>query len=177
MVDFMVVSGARFGELTALKPGDVNAERGTVHIGRAWKRTYETVRYEIGPTKTKKSDRTLNVSTDVLEALDYSHEWLFVNTVGNPIVASDFRGNVWYPSVARAAKLGLKKKPRIHDMRHTCASWMIADGTALPTIQRHLGHESISTTVNLYGHLDRKDAEAAADNIGKRLGKPVDPPD
>jgi integrase len=170
MIDFMVTSGARFGELTALRPADVNIERGTVHIGRAWKRTYEADRYELGPTKTRKSLRTINVAGRVLGALDYGSEYLFLNTVGKPIWAPTFRNNVWYPSVARAKFLGLTKQPRIHDMRHTCASWMIADGIALPTIQRHLGHESIATTVNLYGHLDRRDAEAAADTIGKRLG-------
>jgi integrase len=56
-------------------------------------------------------------------------------------------------------------------MRHTCASWMIAERVPLTVVQRHLGHESIATTVNLYGHLDRKDAEAAADLIGGRLGR------
>jgi integrase len=170
MLDFMVVSGMRFGELSALKPDDVDAELGTVRIARAWKRTYEATPYEIGPTKTVKSTRTINIDADVLKALNYDHEWLFVNTKGKPIVASDFRAGVWYPSVTRAKKLGLKKRPRIHDMRHTCASWMIADGTPLHVVQRHLGHENISTTVGTYGHLDRKDAEAAAHSIGKRLG-------
>jgi integrase len=170
MVDFMVMSGLRFGELTALKPGDVDLERNTVHIGRAWKRTYGDPPYELGPTKTRKSNRTINVPARVLQALDYTGEFLFLNTVGKPVWASTYRNGVWYPSVKRAAQLGLKKEPRIHDMRHTCASWMIAEGIALPTIQAHLGHESISTTVGIYGHLDRRNSEQAAEAIGKRLG-------
>jgi integrase len=169
LIDFMVMSGLRFGELSALKPSDVNQARGTVYVGRAWKRTYGHPRYELGVPKTKKSIRTINVDPAVLQALDYSSEFLFTNNVGKPIHGSQFRNGVWYPSVDRAKQLGLTKSPRIHDMRHTCASWMIAEGIALPTIQRHLGHESISTTVNLYGHLDRKDAENAAATIGKRL--------
>ena len=42
---------------------------------------------------------------------------------------------------------------RVHDLRHTHASWLIAAGVPLPVIQRRLGHESITTTVDRYGHL------------------------
>ncbi|SKQ12340.1 tyrosine-type recombinase/integrase [Mycobacteroides abscessus] len=81
--------------------------------------------------------------------------------------APNFRANVWTPAVERA---GSDPKPRIHDMRHTCASWLIAAGVPLPVIQQHLGHESITTTVNTYGHLERSSMKAAADAIGKALG-------
>lgn len=89
--------------------------------------------------------------TAVLDELDYSKKWLFTNTVGNQLDNDSYRNNVWHPAVARAQKAGLEKKPRIHDMRHTCASLMISGGASLMALQRHLGHESISTTVNLYG--------------------------
>ena len=170
MLDFMVTSGARFGELAALVPSDVDLKQGTVHIGKARKRTYDSAQYETGPTKTVKSNRTINVDRAVLQALDDSGEYLFTNTVGKPLHPASFRNNVWYPAVDRAKAKGLTKQVRIHDMRHTCASWMIADGAQPHVVQRHLGHESITTTIGTYGHLDRRDAEAAADRIGKRLG-------
>jgi integrase len=66
-------------------------------------------------------------------------------------------------------KAGLAKEPRVHDLRHTCASWMIQAGVPLPVIQQHLGHESIQTTIGVYGHLDRRSAQAAADAIGSAL--------
>lgn len=169
LLDFMVTSGARFGELAALKPSDVDMKRGTVRIGRALKRTYDSTQYEIGPTKTVKSNRTVYIPSGVLAALDYTGEFLFTNTVGKPLHPGSFRNNVWYPAVDKAKAKGLTKQPRIHDMRHTCASWMIGDGVAPHVVQSHLGHESITTTIGTYGHLDRKDAEAAADSIGKRL--------
>ncbi|ACV79113.1 tyrosine-type recombinase/integrase [Nakamurella multipartita] len=47
----------------------------------------------------------------------------------------------------------LTKTPRIHDLRHTHASWMIAAGIDLMVLQRRLGHESVTTTIDRYSHL------------------------
>lgn len=63
------------------------------------------------------------------------------------------------------------KMPRPHDLRHTCASWMIQAGVPLPVIQQHLGHESITTTVDRYGHLDRSSGVAAASAIGEMMSR------
>lgn len=168
LTEFLVTSGARWSEATALYPSDVTRANHTVRISRAWKRQP----YRIGTTKTKRSNRTINVPPHVLDKLDYSGEYLFTNpgrgrrAVGGPVRAPNFRANVWWPAVARAK---LEPRPRIHDLRHTCASWLIAAGTPLPVIQGHLGHESIKTTVDMYGHLDRRSFQAVADVMGKLL--------
>lgn len=168
LVAFLVASGARWAEVTALKPADVDKAAGTVRIVRAWKKGRDTP----GPPKTKKSRRTINVPASVLEQLDYTGEWLFTkpgrggHSKDGPVRGQSFRINVWNPAVARAE---LDPRPRIHDMRHTCASWLIQAGVPLPVIQQHLGHESIQTTVDIYGHLDRRSAKAAAKAIGKAL--------
>jgi integrase len=171
LIEFMALSGMRFGEISALKPSDVDREACTVRIARSRKRTYEKgANYEVGPTKTQRSERTINVHRTVLEKLDYSGEWLFTTTRGKPILVSSWRTNVWYKSVGRAQERhGLGKAPRIHDMRHTCASWMIQAGVPLPVVQAHLGHESIATTINLYAHIDRASHASAAELIGAGL--------
>lgn len=69
--------GARWGEATALKPSDIDLGSNTVRITRAWKRTYERGGYELGPPKTKKSVRTINVPKVTLEKLDLTGEWGF----------------------------------------------------------------------------------------------------
>lgn len=172
MLDFLVASGMRLGEVIALKPSDVDADTGVVRIQRSSKRTYEPGNtYEIGPTKSKKSDRTISVDPAVLKRLDYTGKWLFTNTKGNPVSAPSFRNNVWYPAVDKAQAKGLTKQPRIHDLRHTCASWMVQDGHSLAVVQAHLGHESINTTIGTYTHLDRASADKAAAGLGKRLNR------
>ena len=73
------------------------------------------------------------------------------------------------PALVRAKEAGLTKKPRVHDLRHTNASWLIQAGVPLTVVQRHLGHESIQTTSDRYGHLDRKSSRVVADVVGKAL--------
>lgn len=174
LAEFLVTSGARWSEVTALYPSDVDRKHHTVRISRAWKRQP----YRIGTTKTFRSNRTINVPPGVLDKLDYTHEYLFTNpgrgrrAVGGPVRAPNFRANVWWPAVARAK---IDPGPRIHDLRHTCASWLIAAGTPLPVIQAHLGHESIKTTVDMYGHLDRRSFQAVADVMGQALLTLIEP--
>lgn len=172
--EFLVNSGARFGEVAALRPSDVNRKAGTVRIARAWKRTYTAGGYELGPPKTKRSRRTISVARELLDRLDYTGEWLFTNSGrgarsrGGPVRVSNFRANVWWPAIERAK---LDPRPRVHDLRHTCASWLIQAGVPLPVIQRRLGHESIQVTVDVYGHLDRGADEAAAEALGGMLSR------
>lgn len=55
----------------------------------------------------------------------------------------------------------LRQVPRIHDLRHTHASWLLAKGVPIHVVQARLGHESIQTTVDTYSHL-LPDAQLAA---------------
>jgi len=182
----LVGTGMRWGEATALRPGDFNATRQTVTISRAWKWT-GTTQLVLGPPKTKRSRRTIPVPDQVAEILDRrargldADDWLFTNSRGKPWTTPAFHSSVWKPAVRLANGLSarerrredgtlraprpyllfpapegqqLGKSPRVHDLRHTCASWMIAAGVPLPVIQRHFGHESITTTIDRYGHLE-----------------------
>jgi integrase len=167
MVEFLAASGCRFGEASALRPGDVDRKHHTVRIVRAWK--YHSGGYELGTPKTKRSVRTIDVPASVLDRLDYSGEFLFRNQAGGPVRIHGFHRRVWRPAVIKAK---LEPPPRIHDLRHTCASWMVQAGIPLPVIQRHLGHESIQTTVDIYSHLDRGSGRAASAAISAALAGP-----
>jgi integrase len=181
LVEFLVVSGCRWSEATALRPSDIDGEHGTVRITRAWKRTYAEGGYELGPPKSKRSVRTINVPKSVLAKLDLTNEWVFVNKTGGPVRGNGFHERVWQPAVekiwpstdADGHPLPPEKvppRPRIHDCRHTCASWLIAAGVPMATVSQHLGHESIQTTVGLYVHLDRTSMQAVADTMDRLVG-------
>ena len=77
-----------------------------------------------------------------------------------PLRHSSFRRWTWLPAVASAS---LPDDLRIHDLRHTCAALLIAQGAHPKAIQTHLGHSSIQVTLDLYGHLypDEMDRLAA----------------
>lgn len=167
LMEFLVASGARWGEVVALKPSDVNREQGTVSIRRAWK--YSSAGYQIGAPKTKRSRRVIKVPATLLDKLDYSHEWLFVNRDGGPVRYQGFRNRVWDKAVARA---GLDPAPTPHDLRHTCASWMLNGGVPSSVVSRHLGHESIKITHDIYGDVDQASAQLAADFMAGALTQP-----
>ncbi len=78
----------------------------------------------------------------------------------------DEHGNVIEPASAEEA---LGKRPRVHDARHTCASWLLGAGVPISYVQAHLGHESITTTVDRYGHLLPGAGEAIARALSAAL--------
>lgn len=172
---WLVSTGMRFSEATALTVGDVDQRTNTVRISKAWKYATSTKAQQLGTTKTRKGVRTISVPPDALAALDLQRPadaLLFVNANSERIKQKMFY-EPW--AAARTAAFDtVRKKPRIHDLRHTCASWMIQAGTPLPVVQDHLGHESIQTTIGVYGHLDRSAMNAAAEAIAAALKPPKD---
>jgi integrase len=82
---------------------------------------------------------------------------VFTSPQGAPLRNSNFRRQVWYTAVEQA---DLTQGLTIHDLRHTCASLLIAAGANPKAVQVHLGHSSISVTMDRYTHLFPSDVEA-----------------
>jgi integrase len=74
---------------------------------------------------------------------------VFCSTDGKPIDPDNFAHRDW-ARVLRRAEL---RRIRFHDLRHTYASLLIAQGAQPKYIQAQLGHASIQTTFDRYGHL------------------------
>lgn len=162
LATFLVLSGLRFSEATALTPDDVDLVKKTVTVNKAWKYANKRDGLKIGPPKTPKSNRVVSIPDAALMGLQLDGEWVFTNTVGNPLRAQEFFNLAWKPARQAATEAGLKKSPRVHDLRHTHVSWLIEAGIPLPVIQNRLGHQSIRTTVDVYGSLDQRSDQAAA---------------
>ncbi|MCM3266352.1 site-specific integrase [Streptomyces thermoviolaceus] len=171
LAEALAETGARWGEVTALQPRDLCRRNGlpAIRIQRAWKRD-EDGRPYLGAPKTKKSRRTIVITSRLERMLrrrakgKAPDDLLFTGPEGGRWDAGTFRRLRWVPAIERAAQeFGLTKRPRIHDLRHSHASWLIAAKVPLPAIQARLGHESITTTVDRYGHLlDALDGEVLA---------------
>ena len=113
------------------------------------------IRY-VEETKTSASRRTIIIPAFLVDLLAAhlkrapESEFVFSTKDGRPIRRSNFRQRVWMPAVKRS---GLDAKLRFHDLRHTCASLLIEQGAHPKEIQARLGHSSITTTLDRYGHL------------------------
>ena len=179
LLDLLVSSGCRFSQATALKAADIDRVSGTIRINKAWKRIPDgdADRYELGQPKTRRSTRTISVPDSVLNNLDLNREWVFTNSHGGPIRLYSWRTNVWTKSLAKAKaddpndpdKAILTKAIRIHDLRHTAASWLLGAGVPLIVVSAHLGHEDTSVTSKIYGHLIPGAGKEAADVMAKLL--------
>jgi integrase len=172
-----VGTGLRFGELTALWVSDVDLAHRTIRVNKAWKRDGEGDQQEtpawlrrslrakhamrghyLGTPKTAKSRRTVTVSEEVAAVLAClvngraSDDFVLTTPTGRPVHGADFYERVWYPLMAKLRAEGVAPF-RFHDLRHTHVAWLVAGGAPLPHIQARLGHESITTTIDTYGHL------------------------
>lgn len=156
----LIGTGMRWGEATALAVGAIDpmADPPRLHVARAWQGDGDGG-YQIGTPKSRRSRRTITFSGAVLDALlphlagKRDDELVFTGPKGQPIRNSNFATRIWKPSLERAAASGLTKRPRIHDLRHSYVSWLIAAGLPAPAISRRLGHESVTTTIDRYGHM------------------------
>lgn len=172
LVTLLAATGMRWGEATALRPGDfdLDAKQPIVRVARAWKRGESGV--YLGSPKSKKALRTITLPAGAVDAVrprveaakDGDH--VFRGVRGGLPHHSHFYERVWQPTVGRS---GIDKSPRIHDLRHSHVSWLIAARVTLPVIQYRLGHESIQTTVDRYGHLAPDMHSGAAEATGEAL--------
>jgi len=154
-------TGMRFGEATALRISDVDlmGRRPNLRVTRAWKRQPDMTYAEGGP-KTTFGRRTITLSPELVELLipfvsgKRGDELLIPAVFGGQMLNSTFHDVGWAPAIRKAHAAGLlAKEPRVHDLRHAHASVLIAEGLPPLAISRRLGHKSITTTYDLYGHL------------------------
>jgi integrase len=176
LVAMLAGTSIRWGEATALRWNDLDLDAAVpvVRITRAQKHGVEGNERVEGVTKTNRSRRTVSLPSQLAEQLRSSkvsgNGYIFAEDDGSAINHQHFYKKIWLPAVEKA---DLGKRPTIHSLRHSSASWLIDKGLPLPIIQRRLGHESITTTVNVYGHLMpgalSEAASAASDALSRAI--------
>ncbi len=141
-----IFTGLREGELLALKGRDIDLKNGVIHVRRSWSQEQGFVE-----PKTRASRRTVSAPPDLLPLLcgRARDELIFPSKRGTPIDRHNLLEKRFYPAL-KAAKL---HKVRFHDLRHTYATLMISMNVNVKWLQQQMGHASIATTLDLYGHL------------------------
>jgi len=173
-----VTCGLRQGELLGLKWEDLDLERGTLQVRRQlqWvkaegeerergkKRTEP--KWVLTEPKSAKSRRVVSLPAVAVAALKrhkarqteerlrLGEVWqdlgfVFCTCVGTPESPSNLRKRSFAPLLEKA---GLPKV-RFHDLRHTCATALLAQGVHPKLVQEQLGHSQISLTLDTYSHV------------------------
>ena len=162
-------TGMRWGELVALKIERLNLLRGTVDVVESMSEINGYL--HVQPTKTGRP-RTLSLPRSLCELLGehlgyYPSEdgFVFSSAEGKPL-RRNFYGRHYLPALVKSgldsdlclcsrADCDSRHRPlyRFHDLRHTCAALLIAQGAHPKEIQERLGHSTITLTFDRYGHL------------------------
>ena len=165
-------TGLRFGELAALETRHLDMLRRTLRVDQTL--TEVRGKLSVGPAKTAAARRTVALPRFLVEeiaahlAVYPPRPYVFSAEGGAPLRRTNFRRRKLAPAVSES----VGEPMRFHDLRHTHAALLIEAGEHPKVIQSRLGHASIRTTLDTYGHLFDGLDEAAADRLDKAFRGP-----
>jgi integrase len=172
----------RQGELLALHWDDVDLEAGALRVQRSLSHSKD------GPLftapKTSKSRRRIKLTATTTDALkrhratQNAHRlklgtlWenqglVFPNRTGGAMRPWSLTGGPFARLLERAE---IPQKVRFHDLRHTCATLLLAQGAHPRLVQELLGHASSSITLDIYSHVLPGMNDGLADMMERALG-------
>lgn len=152
--------GLRIGEANALTWADIDFEAGTLSVNKTLttKIEGEDGHYLVTSPKTRSSARTLPMPHIVSASLSALRDKVF-ESVENPAQTFVFGGQCPIPesTLQKKKEKYLKEAGlpvvRLHDFRHSCASFLINNGATPLLVSKWLGHASVTMTLDVYSHL------------------------
>lgn len=156
--------GLRMGEANGLQWKDIDFKKNTMHIKHTVNTKIKGKKYVLTTPKTRGSNRKLPLEKEVTEALkmlyskysamqNFNDSWF---VFGGIYPLSDTTMALKKNKAAKSAGL---KIIRIHDFRHSCASYYIHLGAQPILISKLLGHSKLSITLDTYSHMYPTDLE------------------
>ncbi len=173
--------GLREGEILGLRWQDVDLDKRIVHVRCSLQRIDKKLR--LVEPKTEKSKRTLPIPDSLLSSLRAHRtkqledklaagaEWqenglAFTTSRGTPLSARNV-----IRSYHRLLAKGKLKRRRFHDLRHSCATFLLAKNIPARTVMDILGHSNISLTMNTYSHVMPEMLRDAADAMNEVMSQ------
>ena len=183
----MVSTGLRRSELVSLRWGDLDLERSLLRIQRAVHHL-KGGEMVVRPPKTTRSRRSVALDPDSLEMLKEhrreceraaemfgrmltDRDWMFApaRECGKGEDGQPWRGDAYSQLLRRTARrLGIRA--RLHDLRHTQASLMLAAGVNARLVSARLGYSTVGFTLDTYAHLLPGAGAEAAEKMAAILG-------
>lgn len=166
MYKLLFWTGLRLGEARALKTDDIDFNNKTISVSKSYTRLKG--KDVITTPKTKSSIRTIKIddvlAKDIKEYFNKARYILDDNFI--------FRYNkLYYLQVfKRITSKVLGKGLRLHDLRHSHASFLINNGVDVLLISKRLGHSNTAMTLNIYSHLYPNKENEAINVINKIKG-------
>lgn len=162
-------TGARRGQLLALKWADVDFEHASLSFQRAWVEGPNGP--VLAPTKTRRSHR---VALDPYTQHLIEEQWDRISAIAigdldgafvfshEPVGERPWNPNWVTKQFIRHRRAAGIEYFRLHDLRHFMATQMLGSGVAVPVVSARLAHARASTTLNVYAHaIPGADVEAA----------------
>jgi integrase len=179
-----LATGLRPSEYLGLKWSDIDLERGVINVQRSlhW-RSYKAGDWYFAEPKTPRSRRRIPLPTSVLLSLvehrrhqaeerlkagpDYKNlDLVFATGEGQPLIRLNIVQKHFKPILERAQ---LPATLRLYDLRHTCATLLLAANENPKLVSERLGHASITLTMDTYSHVMPDMQQGASDKLEEML--------
>ncbi|MEO8287123.1 MAG: tyrosine-type recombinase/integrase [Chloroflexota bacterium] len=175
-----LLTGMRRGEMLGLRWDDIDMKRGTLSVQRTLSRDAGGA-FSLGTPKSAHGKRSIALPKSLVEAFRklrvqqterrlatkgyQDHGFVFANEIGEPLHPN----SVSYRFKKLVAEAGVPPL-RIHDLRHTSATLMLANNIHPKIVQERLGHSNISMTLDRYSHVTMDMQRNAADQLDDLIG-------